>query len=239
MGFARPHRVRFALLVSPALLAAPLVGCAHFQQHKAAHHAAAHGQQPTQHTLLPHFRRRTSLLIDNPMLVPVMEREFVWNQVVDTVDNYFQIEREERVRQLGGILTEGRIDTFPTVGSTVLEPWRRDSTFGFERWHSTFQSIRRRAIVRVIPTEAAFLVEVVVLKELEDLSNPEFSPIGGATLRHDGTVVRTKASPRTDPVTLGWIPLGRDISLEQQILAEIQSRLNDVGPLDRLPPLKP
>ena len=67
------------------------------------------------------------------------------SQAVDAVDDYFRIEREERVRLIGGVLTEGRIDTFPIIGSTIFEPWRKDSTPGYEKVHATLQSIRRRA----------------------------------------------------------------------------------------------
>ena len=37
-------------------------------------------------------------LAQNPMYVPLSDREFLWNQLVDTIDNYFRIQREERVR---------------------------------------------------------------------------------------------------------------------------------------------
>ena len=66
-------------------------------------------------------------------------------------------------RLIAGVLTEGRIDTFPLSGSTLLEPWRRDSTRGYEKWHATLQAIRRRATVRVIPTEGGYLLDVIVL----------------------------------------------------------------------------
>ena len=49
-------------------------------------------------------------LAQNPMYVPLSDREFLWNQLVDTMDNYFRIEREERVRLVGGVLTEGQIE---------------------------------------------------------------------------------------------------------------------------------
>ena len=74
-----------------------------------------------------------------------MDREFIWNQCVDVVDDYFRIEREQRVRLDAGVLTEGQIDTHPTTGSTLFEPWRNDSTRGYEKWHATLQSIRRKA----------------------------------------------------------------------------------------------
>ena len=167
--------------------------------------------------------------IDNPLFVPPLDPEFVWNNLVDAVDDHFQIEREERVRLIGGILTEGRIDTYPRIGSTLLEPWRGDSTAGYEKLHATFQSIRRKATVRLIPTEGGALVDVVVQKELEDLDKPENATAGNATLRHDGTLVRNEGPPGRFSVTLGWIPIGRDCSLEQKILRDIQCRLNVPG----------
>jgi hypothetical protein len=188
------------------------------------------------------FRRHDALgggpqTMENPLFVPAMDREFLWNQTVDAVDDYFRIEREERVRLIGGVLTEGRIDTFPLSGSTILEPWRRDSTRGYEKWHATFQSIRRRAGVRVIPTEGGYLLDVIVQKELEDLDKPEHATAGGATLRYDGTLVRQQGAPGRFSVTLGWIPIGRDQSLEQRILGDISERLDIGGFLGHLPPV--
>jgi len=181
-------------------------------------------------------------LFENPMFVPAIDREFLHNQTVDALDNYFRIEREERVRLIGGILTEGRIDTFPRVGSTLLEPWRGDSTPGYERLHATLQSIRRKATVRIIPTEGGYLLDVVVQKELEDLNKPENATAGGATQRHDGTIVRLTGPPGRAAITLGWIPLGRDVSLEQRILGDLQLRLEVDCQIDRLPadaPIEP
>lgn len=175
-------------------------------------------------------------LIENPLFVPAMDREFLWNQTVDAVDDYFRIEREERVRLIAGVLTEGRIDTFPVTGSTILEPWRRDSTPGYEKLHATLQSIRRRATVRVIPADGGYLMDVTVAKELEDLDKPEHATAGGATLRYDGSLVRQEGAPGRHSITLGWIPIGRDVSLEQRILNDIRARLDAAHPVGHLPP---
>ena len=169
-------------------------------------------------------------LLENPLFVPIADRELVWNQLVDEIDDYFKIEREQRVQEVGGVLMEGRIDTFPAIASTLLEPWRRDSTPGFEKLHSTLQSTRRQATVRVIPRGGGYLVEVNVIKELEDVNRPEHATVGGSTLRHDGSLVRNEANVQTGPTTLGWITLGRDVSLEQQILVELRSRLSNIQP---------
>jgi len=174
--------------------------------------------------------------LDNPMFVAVPDREFLWDQVVDTVDNYFRVARERRPRVIGEVLTEGQLETQPLVAATYLEPWREDSTLGFERLHATYQSIRRRALVRATPAQGGFLVHVEVLKELEDLSRPEDSPVSSTNLRHDGTFVRQNTGRVDSPATLGWIPLGRDKSLEQQILAEIRARTVQAAAPERLPP---
>ena len=189
--------------------------------------------------------------VQNPLLAPVADREFLWNQVVDTVDDYFQIEREERVKLVGEVLTEGRIDTYPAIGSTLLEPWARDSSAGYERLHATLQSIRRRALVRVVPTSAGYLIHVAVYKEKEELAQPEHATVGGVIRRYDASLQPSEEAPTpaetTEVVfpalsggapmgtvaTLGWIPLGRDISLEQRILRQLQGRLFDPsGPVD-------
>jgi hypothetical protein len=165
-------------------------------------------------------------LAQNPMYVPLSDREFLWNQLIDTLDDYFEIQREERVRLVGGVLTEGQVETLPLPGATMLEPWREDSSPGFERRYATLQSIRRRAIVHVRPqTDGGYLVDVAVYKELEDLSQPEFSSVNVDGLRTDGTLVRPEKNLRLGPVTLGWIPVGRDMALEQRILTQLRGRL--------------
>jgi hypothetical protein len=169
----------------------------------------------------------------NPVLVTVMDRDLVWDQVVDVVDDYFRIQQEERVRLVGDLLTEGRLDTYPRGGSTIFEPWNGDSADLYERWESTLQSIRRTALVRIIPAEAGFLVDVQVNKELEDVSRPETGAISSTNttaLRNDAALRRVTNPLAGPPPTIGWIPQGRDTALEQEILTHIQARLSNYGP---------
>jgi hypothetical protein len=170
-------------------------------------------------------------LAQNPMYVPLSDREFLWNQLVDTVDDYFDIEREERVRMVGGVMTEGQLETFPKPGATMLEPWHADSSHGFERRYATLQSMRRRAVVHVKPqVDGGYLVDLAVFKELEDVSQPEYSAVNTSVelLRHDGTVQRPDGDVHRGTATLGWIPLGRDTMLEQRMLADLRGRLGVV-----------
>lgn len=167
----------------------------------------------------------------NPAIVSSLDRDLVWDQVVDVVDDYFRIQREERVKLVGDLLTEGRIDTYPRSGSTIFEPWNNDTVTPYERWESTLQSIRRIALVRVVPTEGGFLVEVQVIKELEDVPRPESGAVSvhnSQALRNDDALRRVANPTAGQQPTLGWIDLGRDAALEQQMLAEIQARLNCV-----------
>jgi hypothetical protein len=184
---------------------------------------------------------------NNTILVPALNRDYMWDQIVDVVDDYFQIDQEDRVKLVGDVQTEGRIDTFPIPGATLLEPWRRDSVNYHERLESTLQSIRRRGFVRVIPDPHGngYLVEVTVTKELEDVPHPINGSAGASTFRYDTSLQRDTefdADPHRIPgdparpngpraVTGGWIPIapdGRDHALEQEMLAKIQARLGGI-----------
>ena len=169
--------------------------------------------------------------IPNPLQVPVTDREFFWNQLVDTVDDYFDIKTEQPLHMYGNVLTEGMIETNPLTGATALEPWRWDSTDGFERWHATLQSIRRRAKVRVQPQGSTYLVAVIVEKALEDVNRPAQGTPGSAIPRHDSSLLRLQDEVGRQSTTLGWIPMGRDVTLEQEILRELYARLFNNPPV--------
>ena len=168
--------------------------------------------------------------VSNPLIVPLMDRWFVMDQISDEVDDYFKIYREERIRVLDGVMSEGWIETHPKIGGTLLEPWQLDSTPGFERIHATLQTVRRFAKLRVIPTGNSYQIDVKVFEELEDLPQPVGAAIGGPLLRHDNALDVGLNEPLLANRDEGWIPLGRDFSLEQRILRNIQQRLSQVVP---------
>ena len=162
--------------------------------------------------------------VPNPLVISLMDREYVMDQISDELDDYFEIYREERIRIVDNVMSEGWIETHPTIGGTILEPWKKDSTRGFERLHATLQTVRRFAKVRVIPTGNSYQIDVKVFKELEDLPQPIGAAVGGPLLRHDNALDVDQPEPGTTPISPGWIPMGRDFSLEQQILRNIQQR---------------
>ncbi|MEX2185573.1 MAG: hypothetical protein WD875_02220 [Pirellulales bacterium] len=161
----------------------------------------------------------------NAIYVPAMDRETLWTNLVDTVDDYFRIDREQRVHQIGDVLTEGTIETQPLIGATYFEPHRRDAANSYERTLGTLQTIRRRATVRVTPHDAGSLVEISVLKEQEDLARAMHSTAGAATFRNDNSLDRRLDDEPAGLAKLRWYPIGRDISLEQTMLDDLQDRL--------------
>jgi hypothetical protein len=175
----------------------------------------------------------------NAAVIPPLDAELVWTKMVDVADDYFKVQSEQRVVFANGVPTEGRIDTFPQTGATILEPWRGDSVGWYERWESTLQSIRRIGTLRLIPDPAGWRVEVVVNKELEYLSRPMRATAGGASFRNDDSLYRygtplptlgQQVGDQPRPVAaptpnVGWIPLGRDPLLEQRMLGKLLAKL--------------
>ena len=175
----------------------------------------------------------------NAVVIPPLDAEVVWTKLVDVTDDFFKVQSEQRVVFANGVPTEGRIDTFPQTGATILEPWRSDSVGWGERWESTLQSIRRIATMRLAPDAAGWRVEVVVNKELENLPRPMQATTGGASFRNDDSLYRygtplptlgqqvgDQPRPVASPTpNLGWIPVGRDPLLEQKMLSRVLEKL--------------
>ncbi len=174
---------------------------------------------------------------ENVLFVPVsVPHDFLWEQIVDSLDDFqFRIEHEERVRLIGNTMTQGNIETFWLGGSTIIEPWHKDSSPGYEKWLASLQSIRRRVVVNVQPMPGGYQVAIAAPKQLEDLNHPEKSASGVGRSLVDESVNRWASRPDHEPITLGWIPQGRDHDLEERILADLQSRLCITNGSERLP----
>jgi hypothetical protein len=165
----------------------------------------------------------------NPMFVASNNHNNVWECIVDAVDDYFDIDREDRIRVYGNLnteITEGRIDTHPRIAATYLEPWFQDSVTKEERLESTCQTIRRKATVRVVPENGGYLIFVSVYKELEDLERPLGANTGAASFTYTNTINTMTDIGSDAPTSYGWIPTGRDAALEQRILLKIRHNIN-------------
>ena len=165
-----------------------------------------------------------ALAVSNPLFVPATDHEQAWERVVFVIHHYFRIEHEEPVRLAGNMLTEGRIETFPLIGATFFEPWHGDSVSGYDRIESTLQSIRRQAMVRVIPDRGGFWLDVAVFKELEEVTKPDQATAGNATFHYDNLQTRVVDAVGEQDSHVKWIRQGRDAGLEQRLLAELQAQ---------------
>jgi hypothetical protein len=133
-------------------------------------------------------------------------------------------------------VNEGRIESRPQVSATYLEPQRRDSTGFYNRLESTLQSIRRRVVMRVIPTEGGYLVDVAVYKELENVPRPLLGTQGTSTFRSETRPdqivadIDDTADIGQPVLNVNWIPEGRDPVQEQVILAQVCKRFGQPIP---------
>jgi hypothetical protein len=155
-------------------------------------------------------------VVENPLVVPAGDFEYVWQQTVEVLDEYFEISSENRI--------DGRIETYPQVSATLLEPWRRDAVDGRDRLENTLQTYRRRAFVHLAQEGGGYAVQVEVHRELEDLPHPAYANTGDAMFRTEMALHREQQVIGPIPLTRGWIPEGRDWKLETQILNDLSRR---------------
>ncbi|MCL2304223.1 MAG: hypothetical protein FWC43_02630 [Planctomycetaceae bacterium] len=160
-------------------------------------------------------------------LIPTHNHEALWEAIAEAVSLTFTIASEEPIRAFDNILTEGRLETEPKIGASVLEPWHDDSVTLGDRIESTYQTIRRRAVVRVIPEESGFLVQVIVYCEMEDLPKPIKSNASATLFQKTTPSERVTQQGPVLPESNGWFLIGRDPALEKQILQQILFRFRN------------
>jgi hypothetical protein len=152
----------------------------------------------------------------NPLYIPLgpLAYGLVFEKVYDVIDDYFEIAYANRY--------DGRIETFPRIAPGLEQPWKPGSPDFHQRLLATLQSIRHRAIVLIQPADnGGFFVDVRVFKELEDVARPIRSTAGAASFRSDNTIERQFEVVDPTVVDSNWIPLGRDVKLEQVILKRL------------------
>jgi hypothetical protein len=170
-------------------------------------------------------------IYNNPIFIPIANHECVWEEVVAVMSGYFRIAEERPIRMAGNMPTEGILTTLPEISPTIFEPWRHDTVDQPQRVENTLQTMRRRAVVHVVPApeQNGHWIHVAVFKELEDNRHPDHATAGTATLRYDRSLTRIVNPVTDEPITKGWIGKGRDVPLEQYIIGDLLSRCGSPG----------
>ena len=159
--------------------------------------------------------------VENPLLVSPGEPDAngyaeVYERVIDVLDDYFDIKPTSRYA--------GHIETFPHIAPGFEQPWKAGNPDHRERLIATFQTMRKYAIVDIWAGErGGYKISLEVRRELLDIERPSRATAGGAVFREAPTVDRRNEVIQTEVASnLGWIPVGRDCALEQQLLARIR-----------------
>jgi hypothetical protein len=159
-------------------------------------------------------------LPDNPLFVPQGPNgyDLVFDRTYDVIREYFHVKRSNRF--------DGFIETWPLMTAGYFD-WPRLGLYDSdELLQSTFQTIRRFAVVHITPAASGgFLIKVDVFKELEDLPKPVFTGAGLAVIRPEAPLERQTEVIEALVPTRGWIPIGQDKALERVILDKIRSCL--------------
>src|SRR5438046_3146974 len=158
------------------------------------------------------IRPDPNVSLDNPVFIAQGPPAYgkVFEKVFDVVSDYFEVAEANRY--------DGRIETFPRIAPGLEQPWKPGSPDFYQRLLATLQSVRHRAIVLIQPADnGGFFVDVRVFKELEDVGRPIRATAGSASFRSDNTIERQFEVVDPTVVESNWIPLGRDVKLEQVI----------------------
>lgn len=181
----------------------------------------------------------TDVCIDNPLYVPQGDPCQVWETTVDVVSRYFErFNREQPVRQIGGVLTKGRLVSYPQESPTLLEPWRSDAGDMQNRLENSLQTMRHWADIHVVPAEQetgpdgilgqvrGFWISVRIYEELEQASSSSHQTAGGDTFRYEQSIERVADPIGEVEIHEGWSPMGRNTMLEQKILTQLFEQLS-------------
>ncbi|MHB1422605.1 MAG: hypothetical protein ACYC3I_05305 [Gemmataceae bacterium] len=138
----------------------------------------------------------------------------IFQCALDVVDDFFEIAYTDRFG--------GRIESQPAVAPGWEQPWKPGSPDFYQRLLANFQSIRHRCIVLITTAEeGGYYIDVKVLKELEDLPTPVRATAGSASFNMVSTIERQFEVIDQNIYESGWIPIGRDLKLEQVILERL------------------
>lgn len=155
--------------------------------------------------------------VDNPVYVPQGPWYYntVFDKVIDIVDDYFDVASTNRYA--------GTVRTFPRIAPGLEQPWKTGNPALYDRLLASLQSIRNRADIRIEPAkDGGYFLEVIVYKELEDVSSPVRAMSASAIFQTTSTVERQFEVIDPSVFEMNWVPIGRNTALEQLILQRIK-----------------
>lgn len=160
--------------------------------------------------------------VENPLFVPLGTSGEAYRKVIervtDVVDDYWDV---AEVNPFAGL-----IRTHPRVSPGLEQFFKPGSPDFDQRLLATLQSIRSYAVVKIdVARDGGYWVDVKVYKELESVDRPLRATACAASLRSNTEVDRQYEVIEPVAVTGGWIPIGEDVKLEQEILARIKKCL--------------
>jgi hypothetical protein len=162
--------------------------------------------------------------VENPVYIPLGPTQtsyrLVFEKVIDVVDDYFDIAETNP--------HAGLIRTHPRVAPGLEQFFKPGSPDFDQRLLATLQSIRHYAVVKIDgASDHGYWVDVRVFKELENVERPIRATAGAAAFRSDSDQTLQRQFEVIEPVAVngGWIPIGEDVKLEQEILARLKKCL--------------
>jgi hypothetical protein len=174
---------------------------------------------PLQENPLP-LRGTPPVLQENPVWIPPGPQDYgaVFEYTLTVLSDYFEIDPLRTSR------FAAQIETFPSIAPGLEQPWKPGSPDFYQRLLASLQSIRHRAIVHIMPQpDGGYKIDVKVFKELEDVPQPSRATAGAAIFRSDNTLERQFEVVEEGTFEPSWIPIGRDLKLEQVILQRLAS----------------
>jgi hypothetical protein len=150
---------------------------------------------------------------ENPLYVPQGEQAYarVFDKALDVLSDYWDVAYSSRY--------DGRIETAPAIAPGIEQPWKPGSPDLYQRLLAFCQTIRHRAVLVITTAEdGGYFLDLKVYKELADLPRPSRATAGDATFRIEDTVERQFEVLEPEVFDFAWIPIGRDLQLEQVIL---------------------
>jgi hypothetical protein len=170
------------------------------------------------------LRPTTTGPVANPALIQLGNNGEAYRKIIektiDTLNDYRWPIAE--VNPYAGI-----IRTHPTIAPGYEQWFKPGSPDPDKRLLATLQSIRHFAEIKIdVAKDGGYWVDVKVFMELEDVERPIRATAGAAAFRSDDQTVNHEFEViEPVPVSSGWIPIGQDAQLEQELLARLKKCL--------------